>query len=65
MLLLETSTSCFLVSSEGALYVIMPYDYPRPLFEILSIYANKYMSTLSINAMMTLVTLITMMTIDD
>ena len=33
----------FVFSSEGALYVIIPYDYPqRPLFEILNIYANIY-----------------------
>ena len=49
------------VSSEGALYVILPYDYQaaaRPLFEHTPVLNNN----LSINAMMTLVTMITMMT---
>ena len=49
------------VSSEGALYVILPYDYQaaaRPLFEHTPVLNNN----LSINAMMTLVTMISMMT---
>ena len=51
----------FVVSSEGALYVILPYDYQaaaRPLFEHTPVLNNN----LSINAMMTLVTMISMMT---
>ena len=44
-------------SSEGALYVILPYDYTRPLFENTPVLDNN----LNINAMMTLVTIITMM----
>ena len=50
-----------LISSEGALYVILPYDYQaaaRPLFEHTPVLNNN----LSINAMMTLVTMISMMT---
>ena len=49
----------FIVSSEGALYVILPYDYTRarPLFEHTLALDNN----LNINAMMTFVT-ITIMT---
>ena len=48
------------ISSEGALYVILPYDYPaqRPLFEHTPVLNNN----LSIDAMMTLLTMISMMT---
>ena len=74
--LLEKSTSmekalevCFvfqytfslsIVSSEGALIAITPYDYPqgRPLFEHTPVLDNN----LSINVTMTLVTMITIMT---
>ena len=47
-----------IVSSEGALYVILPYDYTlaRPLFEHTPALDNN----LNINAMMTFVTLIKM-----
>ena len=46
-------------SSEGALYVIVPYDYTRarPLFEHTPALDNN----LNINAMMTFVTMITIM----
>ena len=52
-----------LVSSEGALIAITPYDYPqrstaRPLFEHTPVLDNN----LNINAMMTLVTKITIKT---
>ena len=47
------------ISSEGALYVILPYDYPaaaaRPLFEHTPV-------NFAIDAMMTLVTMIYIMT---
>ena len=44
------------VSSEGALIAITPYDYPQhPLFEHTPVLDNN----LHINAMMTLVTMIT------
>ena len=49
------------VSSEGALMAITPYDYPqqlRPLFEHTQVLHNN----LNINAMMTLVTMITIKT---
>ena len=49
------------VSSEGALIAITPYDYPRrqqPLFEHTPVLDNN----LNINAMMTLVTMITIKT---
>ena len=52
-------SECF-VSSEGALYVILPYDYPQR-----NHFLNTHRSlitTWSINAMLTLVTMITMMT---
>ena len=50
-----------LISSEGALVAIAPYDYPaaaaaRPLFEHTPVLDNNF----SINAMKTLVTMITM-----
>ena len=46
-----------IVSSEGALYVILPYDYQaHPLFEHTPVLKNNF------DAMMTLVTMITMMT---
>ena len=38
--------SCYIVSSEGALYVILPYDYPaaaaRPLFEHTPVLNNNF-----------------------
>ena len=48
------------VSSEGALIAITPYDYPQqhPLFEHTPVLDNN----LNINAMMTLVTMITIKT---
>ena len=30
------------VSSEGALYVILPYDYPQPLFEHTPVLNNNF-----------------------
>ena len=51
-----------LVSSEGALYVILPYDYPA---QQRAHFLNTHWSlitTWSINAMMTLVTMISIMT---
>ena len=50
------------VSSEGALYVIMPYDYPAAQRTHFLNTHRSLMTTLSNNAMMTLVTVITMMT---
>ena len=50
-----------IISSEGALYVILPYDYQaaaRPLFEHTPVLNNN----LSINAMMTLLTMLKIMT---
>ena len=49
-----------IVSSEGALIAITPYDYPqgKPLFEHTPALDNN----LNINAMMTLVTMITIKT---
>ena len=44
------------VSSEGALVAVPPYDYPWPLFEHTPVLDNNF----SINAMKTLVTMITM-----
>ena len=47
-------------SSEGALYVILPYDYPQRTH-----FLNTHRSlttTLSIDALMTLLTVISMMT---
>ena len=48
------------ISSEGALIAITPYDYPQqhPLFEHTPVLDNN----LNINAMMTLVTMITIKT---
>ena len=48
-------------SSEGALYVILPYDYPQQRTHFLNTH-RSIRTTWSINAMMTLVTVITMMT---
>ena len=45
------------VSSKGALYVILPYDYTHPLFENTPVLDNN----LTITAIMTMVTIITMM----
>ena len=53
--------SNLIISSEGALYVILPYDYQaaaHPLFEHTPVLNNN----LSIDAMMTLLTVISMMT---
>ena len=58
-----TNFRCFVIviSSEGALYVILPYDYPARSTHFLNTH-RSLITTLSINAMMTLVTVITMMT---
>ena len=51
------SPGLHVVSSEGALVAITPYDYPRrPLFEHTPVLDNNF----SINAMKTLVTMIAM-----
>ena len=47
-------------SSEGALYVILPYDYPAQRSHFLNTH-RSLTTTLNIDAMMTLVTMITMM----
>ena len=49
-----------LVSSEGALYVILPYDYPAAQRHFLNTH-RSLITTLSIDAMMTLLTVISMM----
>ena len=49
------------VSSEGALYVILPYDYPARSTHFLNTH-RSLTTTLSINDMMTLVTVISMKT---
>ena len=49
----------FFFNSEGAIYVIMPYDYPaQPLFEHTPVLNNNF----EYYAMMTLLTMISMMT---
>ena len=50
------------ISSEGALYVIMPYDYPAQQRTHFLNTHRSLITTLSINAMMTLLTMISMMT---
>ena len=57
---LKKVTSDRIFSSEGALIAITPYDYPqgKPLFEHTPVLDNN----LNINAMMTLVTMITIKT---
>ena len=51
-----------IVSSEGALYVILPYDYPqRGSTHFLNTH-RSLTTTLSIDAVMTLLTVISMMT---
>ena len=61
-ILLKIRKQGLVVSSEGALIAITPYDYPRsaarPLFEHTPVLDNN----LNINAMMTLVTMITIKT---
>ena len=56
------ATTQVIISSEGALIAITPYDYPQqqqhPLFEHTPVLDNN----LNINAMMTLVTMITIKT---
>ena len=54
-------TSIAFVSSEGALYVILPYDYPQRSTHFLNTHRSSK-TTLSIDAIMTLVTMISMMT---
>ena len=51
-----------LISSEGALYVILPYDYPAQQRAHFLTTHRSLTTTLSINAMMTLVTMISIMT---
>ena len=57
---------CEFISSEGALIAITPYDYPRsaarPLFEHTPVLDNNLNNNLNMNAMMTLVTMITIKT---
>ena len=49
------------VSSEGALYVILPYDYPQRSTHFLNTH-RSLITTLSIDAVMTLLTVIYMKT---
>ena len=51
----------YIISSKGALYVIMPYDYPQRSSHFLNTH-RSLITTLSIDAMMTLLTVISMMT---
>ena len=49
-----------IISSEGALYVILPYDYPARTHFLNT--HRSLMTTLSIDPMMTLLTVISMLT---
>ena len=51
-----------LISSEGALYVIMPYDYPAQRSTHFLNTHRSLITTLIINAVMTLLTVISMKT---
>ena len=57
-----TSTKEHIFSSEGALYVIVPYDYPAAQRTHFLNTHRSLITTLCINAMMTLLTVISMMT---
>ena len=52
----------WVISSEGALYVILPYDYPAAQRTHFLNTHRSLITTLSINAMMTLLTMISLMT---
>ena len=52
----QNLVALILVSSEGALYVIMPYDYPMQRSTHFLNTHRSLITTLSIDAMMTLLT---------
>ena len=52
----------FFISSEGALYVILPYDYPVQRSSHFLNTHRSLLTTLSIDAVMTLLTVISMKT---